>query len=244
MVDQTEDEQVEALKKWWKENGRAIVVGLILGIGGIAGYWKWTEYVETRALAASLEYDRFSQLIIDSKPDDIASSSSATVTIATSYAILTSEYADTSYAALAALLYASYEYDKKNIEKAREYLAWAKDHPGHEALMHVAQIRLAKLLVSEDKLEQALGLVEQIDEPAFNSQYAEIKGDIYAKRGEPILARTSYELALTATELGGRQREFVQMKLDNLGDTASALPDSVSDSKGKPMDKMEMEKGK
>ena len=100
MVDHlTEDEQVEALKKWWNENGKSIIFGVIIGIGAIVGFWKWNEHRETQALAASLEYDNFAQLVIDKKPEKIAQS----------YAILTSEYPDTSYATLAALLYASYE---------------------------------------------------------------------------------------------------------------------------------------
>jgi len=208
MVEQlTEDEQVEALKKWWKENGRAIILGVIIGVSAIVGFWKWNQHVEEQALAASLEYDRFTQYIIEGKSEQIAKS----------FSMFTGDYEGTSYATLAALLYASYEYDKGNKEKTLEHLRWAKDHSGHEALLHVAQIRLARFLVSENKLDEAFALIDKVDEPAFVSQYAEIKGDVYSKRGEPTLASTSYQLALSSTELSGKQREYVQMKLDNLG---------------------------
>jgi len=208
MVEQlTDDEQVEALKKWWKENGTAIIVGIIIGISAIVGFWKWNQHVEIQALAASQQYDNFTQAVIDNKPEEIENY----------FTILKADYVGTSYAALAALLYASYEYDKNNAEKSLEYLRWAQQNPGHDALLHVAQVRLAKLLVAQDKLDEAFSLIEKIKEPAFDVQYAEIKGDIYTKRGEQALARTSYLLALASSELNGKQREFVQMKLDDLG---------------------------
>ncbi len=214
MVEQlTEDEQLEALKKWWKENGTAIIVGIIIGVSAIVGFWKWNQHVENQALAASQEYDNFSQAIIDNKADSIEKS----------YIVLKTEYADTSYAALAALLFASYEYEKNNPEKTLELLRWAQEQPGHDAIFHIAQIRLARLLVSLDKYDEAFSLVDKINEPAFDAQYSEIKGDIYNKRGEQMLARSSYQLALASSKLNGKQREFVQMKLDDLGDTKTEI---------------------
>ena len=53
---QTEDEQVEKLKTWLKENGMSIVFGVIIGVGGIGGYNYWNHYQQTRAAAASAQY--------------------------------------------------------------------------------------------------------------------------------------------------------------------------------------------
>ncbi len=213
----TDDEQVEALKKWWKENGTAIIVGLVIGVAAIVGFWKWNQHVETQALGASQQYDNFSLSIIENKPDEIEKT----------FSVLKTEFVDTSYAALAALLYASYEYDQKNEEKSLELLRWAQQHPGHDAILHVAQVRLAKLLLSQDKVDEAYSLIGKVKETAFDAQYAEIKGDIYKKRGEHAEARSSYQLALASNELTGKQREFVQMKLDDLGeDNAQAVQDA------------------
>ncbi|MEW8396328.1 MAG: tetratricopeptide repeat protein, partial [Candidatus Thiodiazotropha sp.] len=35
---QTEEEQVEAIKRWWKENGTSVIAGLVIGLGGIFGW--------------------------------------------------------------------------------------------------------------------------------------------------------------------------------------------------------------
>ena len=208
----TDEERVETLKKWWKENGTAIVVGITLGLGVIIGYWQWTGYTEKKTLAASAAYDNFSQQIISGKPEKIAAS----------YSALTTEFTDTSYATLAALLYASYEFDKKNTDKAIGYLRWANEHSGHEVLSHVSKTRLARLLVAENKLDEAFALVEKANEPAFLAQYAEIRGDIYNQRGKTELARAEYKTALDTKELKGARREFVQMKFDNLGLASAA----------------------
>ena len=88
----TEEEQVEALKKWWKENGTAIIVGIVIGISTIVGFWKWNEYTETRALEASAMYDKFITEVTDKNGD-----------VKTVYDTLKKDYEDTSYAALAAL---------------------------------------------------------------------------------------------------------------------------------------------
>ena len=39
-VYETEEQQVEAVKKWWKENGVSLIVGVVMGLSAIAG-WKY-----------------------------------------------------------------------------------------------------------------------------------------------------------------------------------------------------------
>ena len=202
----TDDEQVEALKKWWKENGTAIIVGIVIGVGAIIGVWKWTEYTETRSLAASALYDEFVTAITDDKLD-----------AGSSYESLKKDYEGTSYAALAALRMAAVDYGKDKADNAVEHLRWAATHPGHDSIEYIARVRLAKMLVSKDQLDEAEKLLKDVSEPAFEAQYAALRGDIHIKRGNIEQARSSYKLALASTSLSGKQREYVQMKLDDLG---------------------------
>ena len=37
----SEEEQVQAIKKWGKENGPGIIAGLILGLGALFGWRYW-----------------------------------------------------------------------------------------------------------------------------------------------------------------------------------------------------------
>ena len=50
---ETEEQQVEALKEWWAENGRAIIAGVVLGGVVIGGWGWWQSHRENQAVAAS-----------------------------------------------------------------------------------------------------------------------------------------------------------------------------------------------
>ncbi|MBK5967828.1 YfgM family protein, partial [Thiorhodovibrio winogradskyi] len=58
MVDlQTDEEKAEAIKKWWKENGVAVVTGVAIGLAAIFGWRGWTGYQEQRGQQASLAFE-------------------------------------------------------------------------------------------------------------------------------------------------------------------------------------------
>ena len=52
----SEQEELEALHKWWKENGRAVAIGLVLGLGGVFGWTTWQARVEAAAEEQSVAY--------------------------------------------------------------------------------------------------------------------------------------------------------------------------------------------
>ena len=54
----TEEQQVEAIKRFWKDNGTAIIIGAVLGLGGL---WGWRYYSDSQLEAkaqASVEYQQ------------------------------------------------------------------------------------------------------------------------------------------------------------------------------------------
>ena len=59
---QTEEEQVEAIKAWWKENGKSVIGGAVLGLALVGGFKGWTEYSRVQAESASSYYEGFTQL--------------------------------------------------------------------------------------------------------------------------------------------------------------------------------------
>ncbi|MEX2327847.1 MAG: tetratricopeptide repeat protein, partial [Pseudomonadales bacterium] len=42
---ETDEEQIEAIKKWWDENGKSILIGIVLALGGVFGYQAWDNHV-------------------------------------------------------------------------------------------------------------------------------------------------------------------------------------------------------
>ena len=53
---ETEEAQVEALKRWWKENGQSTIIGLVLGITIILGWNFWQEHKKNQAEQASIAF--------------------------------------------------------------------------------------------------------------------------------------------------------------------------------------------
>jgi predicted negative regulator of RcsB-dependent stress response len=48
-----ENDQVDALKRFFAENGKALAVGVILGIGALVGWRYWTSHQQDTARDAS-----------------------------------------------------------------------------------------------------------------------------------------------------------------------------------------------
>ncbi len=202
----SEDEQVEALKKWWKENGTAVIVGIVIGISVVVGVWQYREYTETQAIEASNVYIQFTEALAKQDAEQVKQE----------FDELQKEYKGTSYAMLAALHMARQAVEKKQYPQAEQHLRWAVNNSGHESLAHVARIRLADLLVAQEKYDEAMTLLDAKVDSAFAAQYQEIRGDIYSAKGQSDKAREAYAAALEMPTLFGKRRDFLQMKLSNL----------------------------
>lgn len=211
----TEEEQVEALKKWWKENGSAIIIGIVIGLGAVVGVRYWFNYQEERAVNASDVFSRFGDAVARKDNDNTQKLASD----------LREKYKGTSYAALAAMQMAKQNVEANKLAEAEANLRWALDNPGHESVALVARQRLAVVLVAEDKLDAALALLDQAKDKTFEPRFALVRGDILRKQGKFEKAREAYQLALTDTTLSGKQREFIEMKLEDL--PKSTQQDSV-----------------
>jgi predicted negative regulator of RcsB-dependent stress response len=203
----TEDEQVEKLKKWWKENGVAVITGIVIGLAGVVGVRYWFNYQEQQSVEASRLYSTY-MTAVEKKDIGQANQDSQK---------LKKDYAGTSYAALAAMQQASQSVTEGNLEAAVSNLQWAVDNPGHDTIAHLARIRLANVLIVQNKYTEALQLIKDVYEPAFDARYAELRGDIYAGQDQKSQARSEYQSALASNDLTGKQREFVEMKLNDLG---------------------------
>ena len=52
-----ENDQVDALKRFFAENGKALAVGVILGVGALVGWRYWTSHQLDTARGSSLAYE-------------------------------------------------------------------------------------------------------------------------------------------------------------------------------------------
>lgn len=202
----SEQEQVESLKRWWKANGKAIVLGVAIGIALVAGGKWWLASQQSEAEQASDQYEQVLQAV--AKGDSAAALERG--------GRLLQGYATSSYAALTALALAKLKVDQSDLEGARFYLQWVEDHSSLAALKDVAKLRLAQVLLAKGDTAGALQTVETVDVKTFTVPAQELKGDILLAMGKRDEARTAYTAAVAANASGADQSRL-QMKLAETG---------------------------
>lgn len=202
---ETEEQQVEALKSWWKENGTAVIIGALLGVGALGGWRGWDWYQEKQAMNASDIFASVQEFMI---AGDVASFQEQAETLRT-------EYASTPYAVLATLHEAKVQAEGGDLNAAAESLRWAIRHSARPSIRDVARIRLARVLVADRKLDDAQAVINEEFSEGYRSLVHEIQGDILILQGEPEQAKHAYDLALESARASGV--EFLQMKRDDLG---------------------------
>jgi len=203
---ETEEQQVEALKKWWKENGTSLIVGLFVGVSVLFGWRYYMDQKNVHAVQASDMYMLIMQSAalktIDDKTVDLNNQ-------------LINDYADTPYAALSSLALAKVEYEKDNIEAAAEQLELAVKHANDEETKQIASLRLASVLIEQKKYEEASTILNMAHDSAFDAQYEELKGDLFMAQGDVAQARIAYDKAIDLQGLDASK--WLKLKRQNLG---------------------------
>ncbi len=202
----SEQEQIDSIKKWWKENGKSIIVGAVLGFGSLFGWQQWQTNIQVAGESASAEYDF---LLTALEQNDIQ-------TVKNKGMRLVGEYKDTAYAPLAALALAKIDVEAGELDSARGYLQSVIDQNEQPQLKKVAELRMARLLLADDQADQALSLIRSASVGGFSAPFAELEGDIQVAKGNRDLARKAYQRALAVLE-PGVDSGLLNMKLDDVG---------------------------
>lgn len=203
---ETDEEQVEKLKQWWKENGRAVIAGIVIGVGSLVGYRYWIDYQETSAEQAS---SHFIQMVdaIESGNNDVVDEQAN---------MILNDYDSSEYATMARLALAKTLVEAKDYEKAQQHLQQVIGNAGDSPLSYVARKRLATVQLQMAEFDQALKTLS-IDFPEqFGASIEELKGDLYARQGNKAEAADAYRKA-QQSQPGPANAEFLQQKLDDLG---------------------------
>ncbi|HHJ38463.1 MAG: hypothetical protein AXA67_12975 [Methylothermaceae bacteria B42] len=201
-----EEEQVEALKRWWKENGTSVIAGVVLGIAGIIGWNTWQNYQKTRAEGASDLYMQLLQAVDQNKPELAQGVTQR----------LLEQYPKTAYADFAHLIQAKLSVDAGKLEEAKKSLGQLMTQSKDANYRHIARLRMARVLLAMGTPDEALSLLtsKEVGDPGrFGGQYEELKGDIYKAQGKLEEAADAYRRALAL----GRDHAYLRTKLNDLG---------------------------
>lgn len=200
----SEEEQLEALKRWWKENGRSSIVGVVLGIALILGWNYWQDYKREKAEQASNDYAEMVKAFQENKNDSVNKLGER----------LRAQYASTEYATYGGLLEAKLKVQQGDLAGAKQLLqSLANGSDSH--LSNVVKLRLVRVLLASGDYEKGLQLISEVDpaaESSFSGEYDELTGDLLVAMNRLDEARTSYEKALRS----GHSSPLLKLKLDDL----------------------------
>ncbi len=203
---ESEDQQIEAIKKWWKENGASLLLGLGIGVGALLGWREYLAYQTDHSAEASDLYQAVQTQVAQNRLDDVHINKAD---------MIRNEFADTPYAALASMAQAKYEYEHGNVDSALMHLRWASENSTEPEVKHVANLRLARILIAQKKYDEAEAIL-LVDHPAaFTAGYEELKGDLHVAKGEIGQARVAYDKAINASD--GNPSHWLRLKRQDLG---------------------------
>lgn len=216
--DYDEYEQGEQVRKWIKENGIAIVVGVAIALALIFGYRQWQAHKTTHQVLAASQFAVVQNAIQSGNKQAMSAA----------LGNLQKNFANTPYAAFGSAAVANFDVGKNELKPAAQNLQWAVAHSDEPALKSLFTLRLARVLLAQDQAQQAVTALDGIPAGDYAAVTAELRGDALLKLGKIDSARSAYEDALAKLEADMPGRAALQMKLDNLSQPTAAPTDSTS----------------
>lgn len=199
---ESDEQRAEAIRRWLRQNGPAIVLGVVLGLGGIFGWQQWNRHLERVAEAASDDYQVIVGLVAEGRRDEARNLALA----------LRDARADSPYATLAGLMLARLAMEAGDDAAAEQHLNWVVSNAVSEEWGQIARLRLARVQLALGRDREAEGTLGQVTLTGLEAEKQELLGDILAGRGQSDQARGAYEAARDAGGASG----LIQFKLDNL----------------------------
>lgn len=206
----TEEQQIEAIKRFLRENGLSIVAGVVLGLAGLYGFQYYQQAKVTAAEAKSDSYTTLVEKLTAETKDNAAWDQDV-------QAFLTAN-TDSAYANLAALLAAKEAVLAKDFAKAEQQLSWAFQHSQQAEVKAVAQLRLARVQAEQSKYTEALTTLQTDVPAAFKAQQLELKGDVLLASGDAVGAKAAYSAA--KQDSAATQNPLLDIKLNELAHVA------------------------
>lgn len=202
----TEEEQLEAIKKWWSKYNNLITIALSVILIVFAGFKYWNWHQDKINTQASNAYERL--MLAFSNQDNQSVQAYASQLI--------NSYGKTVYADAARLTLAKLFVTDDNYQKAKENLDYVANYSKMLPLKQVAKIRMARLFAAEKAYDKALAQLAKVDDSAYMPVINELKGDIYTATGQYQQAIASYKEAITEVRTNGMGNLFLEMKTNEL----------------------------
>jgi predicted negative regulator of RcsB-dependent stress response len=207
----TDQQRAEQVRVWLRDNGWYLLAGLALGLAALFGWRQWTSYAAANAEAASAQYEELLAAIrVDrtSRAEELLRE-------------LERDHGATPYLDQARLAMARVKMDRAQPDEAARYLEQVVKDASSEEIARIASLRLGRVLVQQEKFEEALEVLEVPKDSAFAARFHEARGDAYYAMGKPEEARAEYAAAIAGADATAGDQAFLQAKLDEVSGPAA-----------------------
>lgn len=182
----SEKEQIEQLRSWWSEYGNYVIGGIVIGAGLLFGVNQYQANKLQSQFDASTAYEALVEYVVDG---DLENAEIKADEIRT-------QYSDTTYIGQAGLAMARLYMDQNRDQDAADALLAVVNGNSRDELKHVARLRLARVYLYQDKAEEVVALLADLDKGAFAAAYGEVLGDAYTALNRIAEAQDEYQKVL------------------------------------------------
>ncbi len=198
-----EEQELNELKNWWRENYKSIIVIVVLTFAGVFGWRYWQDHQVSKMQQISAQYD---QLIYAAQQDSAAQNAKL--------AQFVKENDKTSYAVFALLDAAGAAVNKQDFTQAEDLLKQAVSASSDDILLSLSTLRLAAVQLQQQQFDAALESLQQVKGQGWESRKNLMSGDILLAKGDKAGAKAHFEQALQ--NAGPLEAQLIQVRLNNL----------------------------
>ncbi len=223
----SEEEQIEALKRWWAANGMQTVLSVVLVVGGYFGWQYWEQEQQVQTDQASNAYLEMIEIVSENTPGQLLDADQqAQINAAADQ--LKENHSNSAYAQFAAMLKAKLAVDNNALDAAASELEWAMDNDPAPATERLIRLRLARVEAARGNIDTALQMVQGVDAAEMKSAYEEAKGDFYLLQDNSAAAFTAYESALAANESQDQMiRNILELKISQVRPSEAVTAEEI-----------------
>lgn len=196
----TDEEQVDRLKKLWRDYGLTVVTALVIGIGGTVAWDFYKEYESNQAQSAFDLYNSYIEASALGEPAEPFIEE------------LADSFGGSSYYVFTLLQSAKDAVDNDNFEEAQSFLSNAYESAKGTPINDMVALRKAKVEFELKDYESVLQTLPLIETEGYRWQALMLQGDVAFLQDELDKARDAYQAAKDSLP-SGIDSEPVDMRL-------------------------------
>ena len=199
-------ETAERIKSWWKKYGNMVTTIILVVMLALVGMQYWQRHQQKVHGQASLLFQQMQNAV---QQKNTAKTTAFANTLKT-------EYAKSVYAKFAAFTLAQQAVNAGKLNDATEQLQWAVNMASTPSIKSIAQIRLARVLMAQNKAEHAIDVLKAVSSKAFVAQADMLRGDALVMLKKPQAAKNIYQTALAHAGQTSPLYHLIQIRLASI----------------------------